>query len=239
MYCLECVTLVAIAAVAQAVPNPKYKGVFQPPIEVGTYEGYYQDRPRYAFNYGVADHSTGDVKSQHETRDGDVVKGQYSLVEPDGSVRTVDYTADPVHGFNAVVSKSGPSLHAAPPPHHGHHQPALQIIPQAIPQGHHGIPQGIPQGIPEGIPQGIHQGITQAIPQGIPHGIPHGLPQGAVARGPVVRYLEKAVPVPVEIYPKRLFGSGGPIFAKVGPQFPDYEGFGIDDYEVPYPFQFE
>ncbi|XP_063621383.1 pro-resilin-like [Cydia splendana] len=255
MYCLECVTLVVIAAVAQGVPNPKHKGVFQPPVEVGSYEGYYQDRPRYAFNYGVADHSTGDVKSQHETRDGDVVQGQYSLVEPDGSVRTVDYTADPVHGFNAVVSKSGPSLHAAPPPHHGHHQPALQIIPQAIPKGHHGvqqgipqgIPQGITQGIPQGIPQGIHQGITQAIPhgypqghpQGYPQGYPHGLPQGVVARGPVVRYLEKAVPVPVEVYPKRIFGPVGPIFAKVGPQFPDYEGFGIDDYEVPYPFQFD
>lgn len=28
--------------------------------------------------------------------------GQYSLVEPDGSIRTVDYTADPINGFNAV-----------------------------------------------------------------------------------------------------------------------------------------
>ena len=27
---------------------------------------------------------TGDVKSHAEERDGDVVKGQYSLVEPDG-----------------------------------------------------------------------------------------------------------------------------------------------------------
>jgi hypothetical protein len=42
------------------------------------------------------------------------VKGQYSLVEPDGSIRTVDYTADPVNGFNAVVSKSGPGVHAVP-----------------------------------------------------------------------------------------------------------------------------
>lgn len=33
------------------------------------------------------------------------------MVEPDGSVRTVDYTADPVHGFNAVVTKSGPTVH--------------------------------------------------------------------------------------------------------------------------------
>lgn len=47
-------------------------------------------------------------------RDGDVVKGQYSLVEPDGSVRVVDYVADPVNGFNAVVSKSAPTVHNAP-----------------------------------------------------------------------------------------------------------------------------
>ncbi|KAM7354925.1 cuticular protein 62Bb isoform 1-T1 [Cochliomyia hominivorax] len=76
----------------------------------------YYDHPKYAFNYGVADHTTGDVKSQHETRDGDVVKGQYSLVEPDGSIRTVDYTADPINGFNAVVTKSGPTVHAVAKP---------------------------------------------------------------------------------------------------------------------------
>ncbi|XP_026471419.1 cuticle protein 19-like [Ctenocephalides felis] len=70
----------------------------------------YYSHPKYQYNYGVADHHTGDVKSQHEARDGDVVKGQYSLVEPDGSVRTVDYTADDVHGFNAVVSKSAPTV---------------------------------------------------------------------------------------------------------------------------------
>jgi Insect cuticle protein len=35
------------------------------------------------------------------------VKGQYSLVEADGTRRIVDYTADSVHGFNAVVSKEG------------------------------------------------------------------------------------------------------------------------------------
>lgn len=40
------------------------------------------------------------------------MKGQYSLVEPDGSVRVVDYVADPVNGFNAVVTKSAPSVHA-------------------------------------------------------------------------------------------------------------------------------
>ncbi|XP_047527321.1 cuticle protein 7-like [Vanessa atalanta] len=74
--------------------------------------------PKYDFSYSVADGHTGDNKSQHESRDGDAVHGEYSLVEADGSVRTVQYTADEHNGFNAVVSNSAPSHHAAPA--HGH-----------------------------------------------------------------------------------------------------------------------
>ncbi|CAB3389074.1 Hypothetical predicted protein, partial [Cloeon dipterum] len=47
-------------------------------------------RPHYSFNYGVNDPHTGDHKSQSETRDGDFVKGQYSLLGADGTTRTVD-----------------------------------------------------------------------------------------------------------------------------------------------------
>ncbi|KAI5645264.1 insect cuticle protein domain-containing protein [Phthorimaea operculella] len=72
--------------------------------------------PRYQFNYGVADGHTGDQKSQWEARDGDVVKGQYSLVEPDGTVRTVNYSADDHNGFNAVVSRTGHAAHPAAAP---------------------------------------------------------------------------------------------------------------------------
>lgn len=75
-----------------------------------------QSYPKYAFNYGVHDPHTGDIKQQYEERDGDVVKGSYSLVEPDGSIRIVEYTADDHNGFNAVVKKIGPSAH--PVPHH-------------------------------------------------------------------------------------------------------------------------
>lgn len=75
---------------------------------------FFKAPPRYSYNYGVADGLTGDQKSQHEVRDGDVVKGSYSVVEPDGSIRVVDYAADDINGFNAVVKKIGPSLHAAP-----------------------------------------------------------------------------------------------------------------------------
>jgi len=73
--------------------------------------GSQDEHPRYAFEYGVNDPHTGDAKEQKEVRDGDVVKGQYSVVEPDGSVRTVSYTADWETGFHATVSKSGPNAH--------------------------------------------------------------------------------------------------------------------------------
>lgn len=44
----------------------------------------YDPNPQYSFGYEVQDSLTGDSKSQAETRNGDVVQGSYSLVEPDG-----------------------------------------------------------------------------------------------------------------------------------------------------------
>ncbi|XP_045768307.1 cuticle protein 7-like [Maniola jurtina] len=67
--------------------------------------------PRYEFNYAVNDPSTGDNKAQSEVRDGDVVKGSYSLTEPDGTLRVVEYTADAVRGFNAIVKRIGAAGH--------------------------------------------------------------------------------------------------------------------------------
>lgn len=43
-------------------------------------------------------------------------KGQYSLVEPDGSIRTVEYEANDISGFNAIVSKNGLSIHSLAQP---------------------------------------------------------------------------------------------------------------------------
>lgn len=62
----------------------------------------------------MSDALTGDSKSQVETRDGPVTKGQYSVAEPDGTIRVVNYAADSINGFNAVVSKIGASAHPAP-----------------------------------------------------------------------------------------------------------------------------
>ena len=65
------------------------------------------NNPNFHYNYGVSDPSTGDQKSHVETREGDVVKGKYSFVDSDGSIRTVTYTADPIHGFQVSVHKVG------------------------------------------------------------------------------------------------------------------------------------
>ncbi|XP_037824785.1 larval cuticle protein A2B [Lucilia sericata] len=74
----------------------------------------YDPNPQYSFSYDVHDQSTGDVKSQQETRNGDTVQGAYSLIEPDGTRRLVEYTADPVHGFNAVVHREPVAVKVAP-----------------------------------------------------------------------------------------------------------------------------
>ncbi|XP_026814776.1 cuticle protein 8-like [Rhopalosiphum maidis] len=72
----------------------------------------YAPEPKYApipysFEYSVNDPHTYDVKSQHETSDGNGnVKGSYSLLEADGSTRVVEYTADDQSGFNAIVKNS-------------------------------------------------------------------------------------------------------------------------------------
>ncbi|XP_047992748.1 cuticle protein 8-like [Leguminivora glycinivorella] len=66
----------------------------------------------YKYSYEIEDPTTGDTKSQHEVRRGDVVSGSYSVVDPDGTRRTVKYTADPEHGFTAVIHREA----AAPPP---------------------------------------------------------------------------------------------------------------------------
>lgn len=63
-----------------------------------------QAKPDYTFGYGVNDPETGNAQKHEETRDGDTVRGQYSVLEPDGSIRTVVYTADPQNGFQVSNS---------------------------------------------------------------------------------------------------------------------------------------
>lgn len=77
-------------------------------------QGYNKDYyhyPSYKFEYGVKDPHTGDHKSQWEHRDGDIVHGEYTLDEADGTKRVVEYHADGKTGFHAKVKQIGKAHH--------------------------------------------------------------------------------------------------------------------------------
>ncbi|KAL4103619.1 hypothetical protein QTP88_018978 [Uroleucon formosanum] len=84
-------------------------------------DGSHKPGSTYHFQYAVHDPLTGDEKSQNEVGDGHgSVKGTYSLVEPDGSTRVVEYTADDEHGFRAEVKRIEPV-------HRQQHDPSLSV----------------------------------------------------------------------------------------------------------------
>jgi len=103
--------------------SPIIENSWVPITSSGSYApDYHQDYysyPKYKYSYGVDDDHTGDHKSQWESRDGDVVKGEYTLKEADGTKRVVSYTSDKHNGFNAVVKKIGHAHH----PQVYHHEP--------------------------------------------------------------------------------------------------------------------
>ncbi|XP_059051786.1 larval cuticle protein A1A-like isoform X2 [Achroia grisella] len=67
----------------------------------------------YKYSYDIDDPTTGDTKSQYEVRQGGTVSGAYTVVDPDGIKRTVEYTADPKEGFKATVRKEPVDVIAA------------------------------------------------------------------------------------------------------------------------------
>ncbi|XP_012221812.1 larval cuticle protein A2B [Linepithema humile] len=99
------VALLAVARAGIIGSGAAAVAVTQQPAATVIRAENYDSHPRYSFGYGVADSLTGDNKAQEEIRNGDVVEGSYSLIEPDGVRRVVSYAADPVNGFNAIVQR--------------------------------------------------------------------------------------------------------------------------------------
>ncbi|XP_061400481.1 larval cuticle protein A2B-like, partial [Musca vetustissima] len=101
--------IVPAAQVYHAAPAAVVKTVA--PVHVASHQvlakadDEFDPHPQYKYGYDVQDAVSGDSKSQVEERDGDVVRGEYSLIDADGFKRTVQYTADDVNGFNAVVHR--------------------------------------------------------------------------------------------------------------------------------------
>jgi len=81
----------------------------------------YDLNPKYSFTYQVADEERQTYIQQTESRDADVVTGQYSYVDPLGSLITVKYTAGP-NGYeetresqpNFVAIRNAPLIPAEP-----------------------------------------------------------------------------------------------------------------------------
>ncbi|KAF9802595.1 hypothetical protein SFRURICE_013782 [Spodoptera frugiperda] len=106
-----------------------------------------QPHPSYQFGFDVNDDQYTNYQNRKEQRDGDVIKGSYSVVDSDGFVRTVTYTADPKEGFKAEVSRQPtdivvkiptpkPQLLQPQVQHAAHAQPRPQP-----PQPQHAAPQ--------------------------------------------------------------------------------------------------
>lgn len=87
--------------------NHHYHHVDAAVEEAKTYHSAEKRDTSYTYEYGVQDHRTGDHKSAWEKHDGHNVVGGYTLHEADGSIRVVNYKADPIHGFQADVKHIG------------------------------------------------------------------------------------------------------------------------------------
>ncbi|EDW35309.1 GL20893 [Drosophila persimilis] len=98
-----------------AVPQAHHQWAAAEPQEHQKWTSHHAEEPKhhpkYQFDYGVKDTKTGDIKQQWETRDGDKVKGGYTMKEADGRTRVVEYTADAHNGFQATVKHLGHADH--------------------------------------------------------------------------------------------------------------------------------
>ncbi|XP_075232870.1 cuticular protein 66D [Lycorma delicatula] len=65
----------------------------------------YDPNPQYQFSFDIKDDESTNYHNRKETRDGDKISGSYSVVDSDGYIRTVTYTADPREGFKADVDR--------------------------------------------------------------------------------------------------------------------------------------
>lgn len=123
-------------------------------------------------------------QNRKESREGNVIKGSYSVVDSDGFIRTVTYTADPKEGFKAEVvreptdivvkvpTQAPPSAHigqrAAQQQQQQHHQPQPQQHQQHQQQApQYYQPQQQQSPLPYRAPQKLQHQQQQAAPQ--PH----------------------------------------------------------------------
>lgn len=69
-----------------------------------------QPNADYNFSFDVKDDLYTNYQNRKESREGDQIKGSYSVVDSDGFIRTVTYTADPVGGFKVIINYTSKNL---------------------------------------------------------------------------------------------------------------------------------
>jgi hypothetical protein len=68
----------------------------------------------FDFNYAVKDDEYRVDQSHNAASDGDIVRGEYRVLLPDGRTQVVSYTADWKNGYNAVVTYEGTATEEPP-----------------------------------------------------------------------------------------------------------------------------
>jgi hypothetical protein len=135
-------------------------------VAQGAVESEYDPNPQYRYSYSVNAPETGDSKSHEESRNGDSVQGSYSVVESDGSIRRVDYTADAVTGFNAVVQREVGAV--APPPAPVKPLPAAPVVTRIAAPASTVAYKPAPTLAVKSIPQVTYQSVPQLTFQSVP-----------------------------------------------------------------------
>ncbi|XP_072940563.1 uncharacterized protein [Epargyreus clarus] len=128
----------------QGQQQPQYRPApqaYQPQRQEQREPEEYDHNPSYQFGFDVNDDQYTNYQNRKEQRDGDVIKGSYSVVDSDGFIRTVTYTADPKEGFKAEVSRQPTDIVVkipTPKPQLQQQiaQPQPQPHPQQIPYAH-------------------------------------------------------------------------------------------------------
>ncbi|XP_025418906.1 cuticle protein 19.8 [Sipha flava] len=86
----------------KGVPRPKTSNRPEKPEDE---ENDNNPNAQYQFSFDISDDESTNYHNRKEQRDGEKISGSYSVVDSDGFIRTVTYTADPEEGFKAEVSR--------------------------------------------------------------------------------------------------------------------------------------
>ncbi|XP_045462235.1 UPF0746 protein DDB_G0281095 [Harmonia axyridis] len=98
-------------------------------------EEEYDPNPSYQFGFDVKDDLNTNYQNRKEQKEGNKITGSYSVVDSDGFIRTVTYTADPKEGFKAEVHRQPTDIVIKIPtrePQQERHRPEQQYL-QAVP----------------------------------------------------------------------------------------------------------